>query len=146
MEDAGQQLASGSLDRRLAALSLEEAQIIGARIALSAIPLLVLGGDVEPKFENDILSTFRVVSAAWTAATFRTGAGDRFDIDAAFVGGGFGIGPYGVGPYGDSLIGRAMPGRDVLNEVGQRFVDIATAISRQWLRRPPLCRQTFQTL
>ena len=62
------------LESRLAALSFEEASVIGARVALRAVPLLAPG---PAEFGVDFLSTLRSVSLGWAAAEYPTRAAIR---------------------------------------------------------------------
>jgi TIR domain len=57
------------LERRLANLSFEEVSVIGARVALRAVPLLKLG---PAEFGVAFLSMWRAISLAWAAVEYPT--------------------------------------------------------------------------
>lgn len=65
------------LERRLAALSLEEVAAIGARAGLRVLPLFTFGSLAEPTFAADFLLMLRAVSAAWTASRYPARARNR---------------------------------------------------------------------
>ncbi len=70
------------LERRLAALSFEEASVIGARVALRAVPLLKPG---PAEFGVAFLSMLRSVSLAWAAAEYPTRAAIRARSVSAYA-------------------------------------------------------------
>jgi hypothetical protein len=73
--------AAGSL----ATFSLQELAVIGARVALRAVPLMSFGSVAEPTFSAALLSMLRVTSLAWAASAYPTKAPNRVVLNAARI-------------------------------------------------------------